>query len=253
MKRFDDFYRRVLAYAFDFLLIQLFVSILVDSSVINFQHNDYSKTYKEYENNYEEYYSYKDIEVKDCEDLRTQIENKKIKLDEITTAFSEVSDEDECDKLIETINSKKLSEEEFDKRTNNLFYKLQRFSTFKYVMMVIITYLYLVLFQGFTRGKTLGKKIMRVRVSSKDDKDVTYKQLAIRTLFLGNVIYYSLNAILPWTIDKNVYLLIGNGIYVLNNLFYIVMIVVAYSSKDMIGIHDKIAGTKVIIEERLKK
>ena len=47
MKRFNDFYRRLIAYAFDFLLIQLFVGILVDSSVINFQYNEYYNNYKE--------------------------------------------------------------------------------------------------------------------------------------------------------------------------------------------------------------
>ena len=94
---------------------------------------------------------------------------------------------------------------------------------------------------------------MHVRVVSNKGKDVSYKQLAIRTLFLGNVIYYILNAILPWILKINTFILTGNLIYMINNIFYILMIFVAYSSKEMIGIHDRIAKTKVIIEERFKK
>lgn len=250
MKKFNNFYKRLLAYAFDFLLIQLFVSILVDSSVINFQYNDYSKTYKEYEELYEEYYKYKDIDIKDCTDLTKQINDKKIKVDDIITAYSEISDEEECNILVNNINSKKINEEELNKKSGKLYYKIQRLSTFKYIVIIIVTYLYLVLFQGYTKGKTLGKKLMRVRVVSNNKKSVSYKQLAIRTVFLGNVIYYLFSSILPWIINQEVFIRIGNGLYLMNTLFYVVMIIFAYSNKDMVGIHDIIAKTKVLIEER---
>lgn len=252
MKRFNDFYRRLIAYAFDFLLIQLFVGILVDSSVINFQYNEYYNNYKEYEKIYTDYYNYKDITIKDCKDLKKQIKDKKIKVDEIITEYSKISNEKECDILIDNINSKKISEDEFKIKTESTYYKIQRLSTFKNIVIIIVTFLYFVLFQGFTRGKTLGKKILHLKVISSNKKDVSYHSLAIRTIFLGNIIYCLFSAILPWILNQNVYIRIENGLYLLNNLFYIIMIIFAYSNKDMLGIHDMIAKTKVIIDERKK-
>ena len=254
MKRFNNFYKRIIAYAFDFLLIQLFVSILVDSSVINFQYKDYSKVYKEYESEYNTYYVYKEIEVKDCDDLKKQIDGKKIKEEEIVNAYKDLDEDNQCDSILELINSKKISEEEYKDRISKLYYKLQRLSTFKYVIMIIITYLYLVLFQGYTNGKTLGKKIMHIRVISQTKKnDVTYKQLAIRTILLGNNIFYLLMAILPWTLNQSIYVPVANGVYSINNIFVITMIIIAYVNKEMLGLHDRLAKTKVIIDEKEKK
>ncbi len=254
MKRFNDFYRRVLAYAFDFLLIQLFVSVLVDSNVINFQYNNYAKTYKEYEALYNDYDTYKDINIKDCEDLSNKIEKKEIDIEDITIAYSEIADEDECNALVDTINSRKMSEKDFVTKRDKMYYKLQRLSTFRYVVTIVVTALYLILFQGFTNGKTLGKKIMHLRVKPINKKKyVSYKQLAIRSIFLGNLIYYILSSILPWVLSQSIYINITDGLYGLNILFTIFMVVFAYANKEMRGPHDILANTEVIIDLKEKK
>ena len=54
----------------------------------------------------------------------------------------------------------------------------------------LIIGIYFGLFQGFTYGQTLGKKIMRLKIVSNDGNKVSYKQLIFRTLFLYSIINY---------------------------------------------------------------
>ncbi len=244
MKRISLNYRRILAYLFDILLIQLVASYII-ASPANIQYEGYKKYYDQYNELTTKYNLDKNNNIKTCEQLEKAIDDKKIIDQDIIDDYEKLKENDNCESLIKKYNDSKISSSEYKKSSMHLIYKMHRYMVFEYFLMIVFTLLYFVLFQGFTNGRTLGKKIMNVKVVSKNNKDITYKRLFVRSLFLGNIIYYILCLIIL-LLNESIFIQASNIVYYINRLYEAVMVIFIFFSKDSVGIHDIVAGTRII-------
>ncbi len=146
----------------------------------------------------------------------------------------------------------KISEKEFLQLNYVNYYNVSRFSVPYNIAIVVILILYFVVFQKFNNGQTMGKQIMKIKVvNNSDNKDVSLIKYLLRSL---PIYYISIGAIIPLLLNSLALLFVkGKMFYIvsacINYAFVILGVVtltIMLSRKDKRGLHDLIAGTKVI-------
>ena len=156
---------------------------------------------------------------------------------------------DYYDLIIET--SKKyekgeMTDKQFKKENLNLSYEIEKNSTITSIISLACIIGYFGIFQYSRNGKTIGKKIFKLQVIKNSEGNLNIKNYLIRCLILNNAIFIILRLILISTLNKNTYInsyTYTSSIQVILQLSIIVSILI---SKNQRGIHDYIAGTKVI-------
>ncbi len=250
----DGLFKRVLAYLIDMILVSFVVSSIASSHLVNFQLDDYEKNYKEYAEVVTSYYEHRNNKIKSCDDLAKAIKDKKLTEEKYVSRYEKITEDKEelkdefdskCLVIVDDYNSAKMSDDEYREEIKYLSYNVEKKLTFTYLTNVITCILYFVFFQGFTGGQTLGKKIMRLKVVSYDDSEVSYKQLFIRTLFLYSTVYNFIVAISAHLVPLNFFYEVSNVLYFINYTLSIVLLFTVSTNYKRRGLHDIVAKTRV--------
>lgn len=112
---------------------------------------------------------------------------------------------------------------------------------------------YFVIFQRSTNGQTLGKKIFKIKIVSNDGKNIKLWQLFVRSLFLYNILVDIICGVGVIFMSQNVYSnfnMIVSTIYELISYTTIIMLVFRNDGR---GLHDIVAGTKVVDLKNVKE
>ena len=126
----------------------------------------------------------------------------------------------------------------------NILSKILLFGTglSEYSLLFVLT-LYYVLIPPFVSGKTLGKKVIRLKVSSKE-KDIKWYQILIRNIILAFVILFPYSWINLLPIDTFIKLIIWVVIItfqIINIIYYIYTVI---GNKQHAFLYEKITNTK---------
>ncbi len=137
----------------------------------------------------------------------------------------------------------KINADEFSKQNTEISYDLNKSGYVYIIGNIAISLLYYGVFVYFTKGQTLGKRLMNIKIVSNKDKELKIYNYFIRTIILngiiGNVI--TLTAI---CFSRNTYYQInGIGRDIISILYILIFVTVVINGR---GLHDYIAGTKVI-------
>lgn len=103
-------------------------------------------------------------------------------------------------------------------------------------------------FQFYNKGQTIGKKLMRLRVVSVKDSDLTLNQITYRGLIINSILSNILIIGSLLFLNRDYYYYASSGIQMLSSLILIVTLIMILFRKDGRGLHDVIANTKVIQE-----
>lgn len=209
--------RRIMAYFIDIILVVMVSTFITSNKYIDINYSKYQKVYNEYKTCYDEYESL----LKDSEE--------------------EKLDEKESDKL-----------DKYEEKLNNYSYRLSQLSFVPRFMGIILSLFYFVVLQFYFNGQTLGKKIMKLRVVSNDNKNINIFSFLIRSLIVNEIFISSLNLICILFLSKNVYFTYSKVIYFVTYFIEILIVFTIFFSKDNRGIHDILANTKVIDERKNK-
>ncbi len=109
--------------------------------------------------------------------------------------------------------------------------------------------LYFVLFQAYNNGQTLGKKLVKIKVTSNSKKQLDLNDYIKRVLVAPPIFCNLLDLILLMFASKKIYL---TGNIVLNLIQILLLLIAGFMviyRKDGRGLHDLIADTKVIDEK----
>ena len=241
---------RVFAYAVDLLILLLVSSILTNISFLNPQLKNYNKYYGQLSDYAKEYNSfisdlekyYKDGELSE-KNYTKLIENHK-KYEENLSKYYE-------DSKLSKKEYKKLEgevEKDYQKKYEDLAYKIAKNSSISSAIYIIVTILYFGIFNLVTDGQTLGKKIFKLKIVSSvsDDSKPNIVSYLIRSVLLYNTIYYLVSLIGIYTLNKENYYLVTNIVYQIQYYIQIIIICMVMLRTDGRGLHDILAKTKVI-------
>ena len=128
----------------------------------------------------------------------------------------------------------------------NLTYKLDKNSTITSIISIACLIGYFGIFQYSSNGRTLGKRIFKLQIVKNKEGNLNLINYLLRSLILNNIVFIIARLILIYTLTKNTYMNVYNYITNIQAIFQLLIIVSILMSKEGRGIHDFIAGTKVI-------
>lgn len=156
---------------------------------------------------------------------------------------------EEYQKVRTDYNEQKIDAEEYFNKAKPLVYDLDHTNVISMIVQIVILILYYIVFQFYNKGQTLGKKLMKLKVVSIDNEDVSMDQLIIRSLIIQAVLSNIIIVGFVLFIGRDLYYYTSfcvQGIQIVITIVSIFMIM--YSKKNR-GLHDYLAKTKVIMTD----
>ena len=219
-------FKRVIAYMIDTILISTVAFFITNIGQINFQLDNYNKTYKEYEKIVSKY-----------EDLEDEKEEAKEKYE---------------DEKISKKEYKKI-EKEFDnyeanytKSVKKYGYELSKNSVISSIILIALIIAYFGMFQYFMNGQTIGKKLMKLRVVKNKEKELNLFNYIVRCVILNGVISNIALLVCVYIFNYNSYYTANYIITNIASILEVIILMMVFMNKDSRGLHDYLAGTKVI-------
>ena len=115
------------------------------------------------------------------------------------------------------------------------------------IINCVIIILYFVVLPLYKNGQTLGKKIMKLRVVSNNEKKLNFWKYLIRIVILNNIWLSLINIGAVYVVSGVKFYYVTYVISMLSSLIYMLNLIMVMFRKDNRGLHDMVAGTKVIL------
>lgn len=148
--------------------------------------------------------------------------------------------------VMEDYMTQKISIDEYISESVSTSYEMARKQGVLSLVTLFLNILYFVVFQIKNHGQTIGKKLLRIKVSSKDGNALTMNQMIFRSLIINSILIDMVSfAILLFT--NSVVYFYGAGI--LSMIQFVIIaasgLMVMFGEKRE-GIHDLVAHTEVV-------
>ena len=240
--------KRIGAYLIDIILVSVVATLLTSNTYINRDYKKYTKTYDAYNDEYNEYSGYytKLENYYEDKELSEKEYNKLIELDNkyLDVLKDKYKDkkvtEEEYNEVIESLNL------EYKDKDIDYSYKLLKYSLIPTVVNLMCIMLYFIVMQFYFGGQTLGKKILKLKVISNNDKKLNIVNFLIRSLVVNELFINILNVIFLLILSKGNYLIYNKIIYVVTYILEMAILFTIVFDKHNRGLHDCISNTKVI-------
>lgn len=247
-------WKRFLAYTIDMMVVMLIAQSLSGIPFLNKQLDDYKKYYQEYTELVENYQKFK-------LSFTEAFEDKKLTEKEYQSLIKEYPDYEK--KLKEFYEDKKLTEKEYQslgkeidssyqKNYEKVYYQIEKNSITYFIVYLITVFAYFVGFNKITNGQTLGKKLMRLKITNnnQDSSEVSNGNYIIRAIILYQPIYYLVKLIGINTLSMNQYYNITSILYDIQYYLELIIIAMAMIRQDGRGLHDFLAKTRVVLLDK---
>lgn len=247
-------FKRFIAYIIDMMVILIITQCLTGIPQINWQLDNYNKYYNEYLDLYKEYAYFKT-------NINKYFEDKELTLDEYNnlineyTSYKDTLDEYYIDGELSDKNYDKLNKEIDDNYNNTykeLYYKIEKNSVMYFIIYLVAVIAYFIGFNKYTKGQTLGKKLMRLKIvnSNDENKDVPVWKFIVRSIILYQPIYYIVKLIGISFMGINMYYDITNIVYNVQGYLEMLIIAMVMIRLDGRGPQDLLARTRVALYDR---
>lgn len=152
--------------------------------------------------------------------------------------------QNESNEIITKYQAGEISVNEYMESASSVYYNLNRSTGIMTFVTIIVSILYYVVFQLYSKGQTIGKKLMRIKVIS-DKGDLTMNQMIFRSLISNMILLHIINFGLITFIGKELYISMFVSISMIQYIIMFISIIMA-TTKDGRTIHDRIAHTRVV-------
>lgn len=148
--------------------------------------------------------------------------------------------------IMEKYRDNEISSSEFLNQYFENYYVKDKENIITSVISIVLSLGYFGSFAFYNNGQTLGKKLMRIKVSTNDNKNPSHLSLIVRALIINSIFTSVLSCILILFIAKNQYIYTIGVLQVIQSLVMLASILMVAFSKEKRGLHDLIAKTKVV-------
>lgn len=128
-----------------------------------------------------------------------------------------------------------------------LNYEVYKYRTYSSMFSATALILYFGVLPLVMNGQTLGKKIMKLRVISNNEKKLNFWKYLIRIVILNNIWLSLINIGAVYVVSGVKFYYVTYVISMLSSLIYMLNLIMVMFIKDNRGLHDMVAGTKVIL------
>lgn len=242
--------KRFGAYLIDFCLVVLVVQAIVGTKILNPIYDKYVNSSNEYS-----YFTFDYLKMTSV--LKSYYEDKVLSQEEYDTLIKDNSNFGYL--LVEKYEDLVLSEEEYNSiseeveriynlQYEDLYYQANKNLWYYYLVFIIVVILYFGVFNYVTSGKTLGKKLMHLKVVSRSDKRVSLGVFILRSLVLYSGIFYLASFFNCLLASKETFGVVLSIFSLLDKVISMAIMFSILINKEGLGLHDIIFKTKVIEE-----
>ncbi len=146
---------------------------------------------------------------------------------------------------VEQVNKGELKLDDVYKEYLDINYTIDKERMIVSLVTAVATLGYFATFAYYNDGKTLGKKLMHIKVTSDNGEELTHNQMFLRTLLVQGVLTSIISMTLLTFIDSSQYVWV-NTVQMIQSFIIIVTIFMVIFRKDKKGLHDILFKTKVI-------
>lgn len=158
--------------------------------------------------------------------------------------YMEVSEQ--YQEVLNDYYEEKINTTELNEKVQDLSYELNKTGYVYTAGSIVIAFLYFGVFAYVTKGQTLGKKLMNIKITSaNEEKDLKLSNYFIRVFILNSIILNVLTLI-AICFTKGTYTKIYNVAANIDTILFLVIFFMVLFRKDGRGLHDILAGTKVV-------
>ena len=156
---------------------------------------------------------------------------------------------DEVNNLMNDYVSGDIDSKEYITKYIDITYDINKASINTNLVYLVVCIGYFLIFQYLNKGATIGKKFMKIRIVSNDNKDITFLQMFIRTSIINEILPMIMIFVLVF-LTSGISFFIGYSlISFIENIFVIICIFMILCRKDNLAIHD-IMSRSMVIEEK---
>ena len=152
-------------------------------------------------------------------------------------------------RLQESYMKQEINITEYQNDIKPIVYDMQKSSVTINTVSVLLSIAYFIVFQYLNRGQTIGKKLMRIKITE-NNKEPSLKAMVIRTIIINSILTGILNIVLIYLLNKNTYYTGYQIVSYIELAFAFISALFIIYRKDKLGLHDIIAKTEVIEEAR---
>ena len=219
-------FKRIAAYFIDMIVVSVVVFGLTNIKQINYQYDNHEKVSKEYQKYIDKYEKLEDK----YEDAKDDYKDKKITKEEYNEIKSSYND----------------YKKGYEKQIKKFNYDLSKNSVISTIISIAIVIAYFGIFQFSLGGQTIGKKLMKLKVVKNKEGELNILNYLIRCLILNGVIINALLIIFVSIFKANDFYTANYIISNIQSIVEILILIMVFMTNDSRGLHDYIAGTKVI-------
>ena len=159
------------------------------------------------------------------------------------------------EKLMSELDQKLLESsittEEYIEEYKELLYDYQKENALQTGISIALTIAYYVVFQYMNKGQTIGKKLLNIRVVDKDTKKpISILKGLLRSFIVLSILSGTLGIIFLFILNKNSYFVSYSTLLFIEGIFTFISIMFVLYKKDGRGLHDLIANTIVLKENK---
>ncbi len=154
----------------------------------------------------------------------------------------------EYEQIQTDVIEKKIDTKEYFNKAIDIVYDIDYSNCMSMIIEIVVIILYFIVFQYYNNGQTLGKKIMKLRVISNNGDSLSLNQVAYRALIINSVLINMLIVAALLFLGRNYYYYASLLLQIISEIIVIVTLIMIMFRKDGRGLHDIIAGTKVVQE-----
>lgn len=144
----------------------------------------------------------------------------------------------------------KITSDEYINKSVEVVYDLDYSNVMSMVIGVVVFILYFSVFQFYNKGQTLGKKLMKIRVvSDNPDSKLSMNQYIFRSLIINSLACKILIIGMVLFMSRDIYYYASLSVQGIQMILVIVCAFMVIYSASGRGLHDRIAGTRVVMDD----
>lgn len=150
------------------------------------------------------------------------------------------------DSIIEKYTAGEIDASTYMTEVKGISYQLAQKQGVVSLMTLFLSVLYFVVYQYYNNGQTIGKKLMKIKVVSSDDKTLSMNSFIFRSLIINSILVDMISFAIVIFGNEDVYFY---GVATCGLIKYILLLICGFMvmwSKSGMGLHDKIAHTAVV-------
>lgn len=144
----------------------------------------------------------------------------------------------------------KIKAEAYTVQLNELAYQKAKLDGISNIIVILISVLNFIVYQGITKGQTIGKKLLKIKIIKINGNELTFNDLIFRNL-LNNFIFFDILLAVFALIGRKTYIYGYKSINIIETILIIVSVFMIAVRKDGRSIMDLLTNTMVVkVEEK---